>query len=101
VGQPEVIVPSDGEPTRVSHHCHLNARDTTLAYASRVAAGHRAPEGAHGLEDALCTITPTASTPASAWTNGTARTAFIREGDKVFRTYFINNRGDEARCTLR
>ena len=22
--------------------------------------------------------------------------AFIREGDKVFRTYFINNRGDEA-----
>jgi predicted dithiol-disulfide oxidoreductase (DUF899 family) len=22
--------------------------------------------------------------------------AFIREGDRVFRTYFINNRGDEA-----
>ena len=22
--------------------------------------------------------------------------AFIREGDQVFRTYFLNNRGDEA-----
>jgi predicted dithiol-disulfide oxidoreductase (DUF899 family) len=22
--------------------------------------------------------------------------AFIREGDRVFRTYFVNNRGDEA-----
>src|SRR5262249_15945126 len=25
--------------------------------------------------------------------------AFIRDGDKVFRTYFINNRGDEAMGT--
>jgi hypothetical protein len=38
---------------QVFHLSHLNARDTTLAYASRAAAGHRAPEGAHGLEDAL------------------------------------------------
>ena len=30
------------------------------------------------------------------WINGTATTSFIRDGDKVFRTYFINNRGDEA-----
>jgi hypothetical protein len=26
--------------------------------------------------------------------------AFIRDGDKVFRTYFINNRGDEAMGTI-
>ena len=26
--------------------------------------------------------------------------AFIRDGDKVFRTYFINNRGDEATGTI-
>jgi hypothetical protein len=39
---------------QVAHLKHLNARDTTLAYASRAAAGrHRAPEGADGLGDAL------------------------------------------------
>jgi predicted dithiol-disulfide oxidoreductase (DUF899 family) len=26
--------------------------------------------------------------------------AFIRDGDKVFRTYFINSRGDEAMGTV-
>jgi predicted dithiol-disulfide oxidoreductase (DUF899 family) len=26
--------------------------------------------------------------------------AFIREGDRIFRTYFINNRGDEAMGTI-
>src|SRR5262250_981745 len=35
---------------QVAHLAHLNARDTTLAYAS---GGHRAPEGADGLGDAL------------------------------------------------
>jgi predicted dithiol-disulfide oxidoreductase (DUF899 family) len=38
---------------QVAHLAHLNARDTTLAYASRAAGGHRAPEGADGLGDAL------------------------------------------------
>src|SRR5499425_3887793 len=35
---------------QVAHLAHLNARDTTLAFA---AGGHRAPEGADGLGDAL------------------------------------------------
>jgi predicted dithiol-disulfide oxidoreductase (DUF899 family) len=73
-GQPEVIVPSDGEPTRVSHHCHLNARDTTLAYASRASQPDIERLKARMDWKMPCTPSPTASTPASAWTNGTART---------------------------
>ena len=39
---------------QVGHLAHLNARDTTLAYASRAPqVRHRAPEGADGLGDAL------------------------------------------------
>ena len=39
---------------QVSHLAHLNARDTTLAYASRAPqAGHRAPESADGMGDAV------------------------------------------------
>ncbi len=82
---------------QVSHLAHLNARDTTLAFASRAPqAGHRAAEGADGLGRCPGTPSPTASTTTSASTNGTATNVFIRDGDRVFRTYFINNRGDEA-----
>jgi predicted dithiol-disulfide oxidoreductase (DUF899 family) len=35
----------------VGHLAHLNARDTTLLYASRAPARHRAGEGADGLGD--------------------------------------------------
>ena len=39
---------------QVAHLSHLNARDTTLVYASRAPqVGHRAPEGADELGDAL------------------------------------------------
>jgi predicted dithiol-disulfide oxidoreductase (DUF899 family) len=38
---------------QVAHLAHLNARDTTLAFASCVAGGNRASEGANGLEDAV------------------------------------------------
>ncbi len=34
------------------------------------------------------------------WTSGTAHNAFIRDGDRAFRTYFINGRGDEAMGTV-
>ena len=68
------------------------ACDTTLAYAS-----HR-PQKDMGWN---CGGTPseTASTPTFAWTNGTATMTFIRDGGQVFRTYFINGRGDEAMGT--
>jgi predicted dithiol-disulfide oxidoreductase (DUF899 family) len=34
--------------------------------------------------------------PTITRSGSTAANAFIRDGDGVFRTYFINNRGDEA-----
>ena len=62
---------------------------------ARAAGRHRAPEGAHGLEACPGTPSPTASTPTSAWTSGTARTRSSATATSVFRTYFINSRGDE------
>ena len=39
---------------QVAHIAHLNARDTTLAFASRAPAdGHRSAEDADGMDDAL------------------------------------------------
>ena len=65
---------------------------------ARAAGGHRASEGTHGLGDALV--------HDHGWLRQRLRcgrvarhNAFIRDGDKVFRTYFINNRGDEAMGT--
>jgi predicted dithiol-disulfide oxidoreductase (DUF899 family) len=50
---------------QVAHLAHLNARDTTLAFVSRVGEWH-------------------------------GHNAFVRDGDRIFRTYFIDARGDEA-----
>jgi predicted dithiol-disulfide oxidoreductase (DUF899 family) len=81
---------------QVAHPAHLNARDTTLAFASR------APQAEiQGLKKRMgwpmpwYTITDSfdADFGVDEW-HGT--NAFIREGDKIFRTYFINSRGDEA-----
>jgi predicted dithiol-disulfide oxidoreductase (DUF899 family) len=82
---------------QVSNLAHLNARDTTLAYVSR------APqENIQGLKKRMgweqipwYTITDDFDTDHGVreW-HGT--NAFIRDGDRIFRTYFINNRGDEA-----
>jgi predicted dithiol-disulfide oxidoreductase (DUF899 family) len=83
---------------QVADVAHLNARDTTLAFASRAPLpdidrvkarmGWTMPwysmaEGStfdvdHGVDE---------------W-HGT--NAFIRDGDSVYRTYFINSRGDEV-----
>jgi predicted dithiol-disulfide oxidoreductase (DUF899 family) len=42
-------------------------------------------------------LTPIAGIPVEEWLNEWHGTnAFIRDGDSVFRTYFINGRGDEA-----
>ena len=81
---------------QVSHLSHLNARDTTLAYASR------APQpDIQRLKARMewnmpwYTITDTFDKDfgVDEWHG---HNAFIREGDKIFRTCFINNRGDEA-----
>src|ERR1700726_3088959 len=81
---------------QVAHVAHLNAPDTTLA------CGSRAPQpdiervkARMGWKMPWYTITDgfDADFGVDEW-HGT--NAFIREGDSVFRTYFINNRGDEA-----
>jgi predicted dithiol-disulfide oxidoreductase (DUF899 family) len=34
--------------------------------------------------------------PISTWTSGTGPTPSFGDGDRIFRTYFIDSRGDEA-----
>jgi predicted dithiol-disulfide oxidoreductase (DUF899 family) len=81
---------------QVADVVHLNARDITFAYVSR------APQPAiqrlkaeMGWERPWYTVTDDfdADFGVDEW-HGT--NAFLRDGDKIFRTYFTNNRGDEA-----
>jgi predicted dithiol-disulfide oxidoreductase (DUF899 family) len=80
----------------VGNLAHLNARDTTLAFASRAPQPDIARVKARmGWAMPWYTMTDEfdADFGVDEW-HGT--NAFIRDGDRVFRTYFINNRGDEA-----
>ena len=75
---------------QVAHPAHLNARDTTLAYVSRAPRPISSAEGAHGLGHIpWYTITDDFDKDfgVDEW-HGT--NAFIRDGDRVFRTYFID-----------
>ncbi len=82
---------------RVAHLAHLNARDTTLAFVSR---GPQ-PDIERVKARMGWTMIPwytmldgfDADFGVDEW-HGT--NAFIRDGDSVYRTYFINERGDEA-----
>ena len=81
---------------QVAHVAHLNARDTTLAFVSRAPqADIERLKARMGWEMPWYTITDDfdADFGVDEW-HGT--NAFIRDGDRVFRTYFVNNRGDEA-----
>lgn len=80
---------------QVAHLAHLNARDTTLVFVSRAPQENIAQWKARmGWEMPWYTITDEFDSDfgVGEW-HGT--NAFIREGDDVFRTYFIDNRGDE------
>ena len=84
---------------QVSHLAHLNARDTTLVYASRAPQADIARLKARmGWTIPWVTITDSfdADFGVDQWHG---HNAFIRDGDRVFRTYFINSRGDEAMGT--
>ncbi len=84
---------------QVAHLAHLHARDTTLAYASRAPQANIARLKARmGWEMPWYTITDSFDIDfgVDQWHG---HNVFFREGDKVFRTYFINNRGDEAMGT--
>jgi len=81
---------------QVAHLAHLNARDTSLAFASRAPQTDiKRVKARMGWEMPWYTITDDFDKDfgVDEW-HGT--NAFIRDGDNVFRTYFINNRGDEA-----
>src|SRR4030081_2021503 len=81
---------------QVAHVAHLKVRDTTLAYASRAPQADIARLKARmGWKMPWYTMTDDFDTDfgVDEW-HGT--NAFFRDGDRVFRTYFLNNRGDEA-----
>jgi predicted dithiol-disulfide oxidoreductase (DUF899 family) len=85
---------------QVSHLSHLHARDTTLAYVSRAPQADIARlKKRMGWDIPWYTITDTfdADFGVDEWHG---HNAFIRNGEKVFRTCFINGRGDEAIGTV-
>ena len=81
---------------QVAHPAHLNARDTTLVFASRAPQTDierlKARMGWQFIPWYTITDDFDKDFSVDEW-HGT--NAFIRNGDRVFRTYFINNRGDE------
>jgi len=81
---------------QVSHLSHLNARDTTLVYASRAPQPDIERLKAR-MEWKMPWYTITDSFDADFGVDlWHGHNVFFREGDKIFRTYFINSRGDEA-----
>jgi predicted dithiol-disulfide oxidoreductase (DUF899 family) len=87
---------------QVAHVAHLNARDTTLVFASRAPQTDiERVKARMGWEMPWYTLTDNfdADFGVDEW-HGT--NAFIRDthagtgGDRVFRTYLVNGRGDEA-----
>jgi predicted dithiol-disulfide oxidoreductase (DUF899 family) len=81
---------------QVAHLAHLNARDTTLVFASRAPqADIERYKARMGWDMPWYTLSDDfdADFGVDEW-HGT--NAFLRDGDKVFRTYFVNSRGDEA-----
>ena len=81
---------------QVAHPAHLNARDTTLVFASRAPQKDIERLKARMAWELIPWYTLTDDFDkdfgVDEW-HGT--NAFIRDGHCVFRTYFINNRGDE------
>src|SRR3954467_269209 len=81
---------------QVADLSHLHARDTTFAYVSRAPQAEiERLKARMGWNVPWYTITDDFDVDfgVDEW-HGT--NAFLREGDQVFRTYFVNNRGNEA-----
>jgi predicted dithiol-disulfide oxidoreductase (DUF899 family) len=81
---------------QVAHPAHLNARDTSLAFVSRAPAAdiERQQERMGWQLIPWYSITDDFDVDhgVDEW-HGT--NAFIRDGDRIFRTYFVDSRGDE------
>ncbi len=85
---------------QVSNLAHLNARDTTLVYASRAPQADIARlKKRMDWEMPWYTIIDSFDKDfgVDEWHG---HNVFFRDGDRVFRTYFINSRGDEAMGTV-
>jgi len=82
---------------QVADPAHLNARDTALAFVSRAPQTEiQGLKERHGWEHIpWYTITDDfdADFGVDLWHG---HNVFIREGDQIFRTYFVDARGDEA-----
>jgi predicted dithiol-disulfide oxidoreductase (DUF899 family) len=81
---------------QVGHLSHLHAKDTTLAYVSRAPQSDIARLKARmGWTMPWHTITDSfdADFGVDLWHG---HNVFIRDGERIFRTHFINVRGDEA-----
>ncbi len=80
---------------QVSNLTHLHQRDTTLAYASRAPQGDiarlKARMGWQQIPWYTITDTFDADFGVDEWHG---HNVFIRDGASVFRTYFIDNRGE-------
>jgi predicted dithiol-disulfide oxidoreductase (DUF899 family) len=84
---------------QAGHVTHLNARDTTLAYVSRAPqADIKRLKARMGWEMPWYTLIDSfdADFDVAEWHG---HNVFIRDGERVFRTYLINARGDEAMGT--
>lgn len=86
---------------QVSNLAHLNARDVTLAYVSRAPqediARLKARMGWGQIPWYTLTDQFDADFGVDQWHG---HNAFIRNGDHIYRTYFINGRGDETIGTV-
>ena len=82
---------------QVAHPAHLNARDTTLAFVSRAPQaeiqGLKQRMGWEAIPWYTLADDFDADFGVDDW-HGT--NAFVRDGDRIFRTYFVDSRGDEA-----
>jgi predicted dithiol-disulfide oxidoreductase (DUF899 family) len=81
---------------QVAHLAHLNARDTTLVFASRAPQTQiERLKARMGWKMPWYTVTDSFDTDfgVNEWHG---HNVFFRDGDSISRTYFINSRGDEA-----
>src|SRR5256885_14889456 len=86
---------------QVSHLAHLNARDTTLAWASRAPHVDIARlKSRMGWAMPWYTFTDSFDKDFGVDEWHGHNVFFRHDSGKIFRTYFINNRGDEALGTV-
>jgi predicted dithiol-disulfide oxidoreductase (DUF899 family) len=81
---------------QVAHVAHLNARDTTLVFASRAPqADIERVKARMGWEDIPWVTMLDDFDKDHGVDEWHGTNAFIRDGDQVYRTYFVDARGDE------